>query len=99
MQKIYDKMISELGLNPEEVPLLAGETVRQEYDGCCWQHNAIIAKLPTVIPNSYPISSRNLPAQEDHCHFTTEAYRQFGQRFAGQMLLILEKLKLKKKAN
>lgn len=92
VKTIYDRLIEQLNLNAEEVPLLVGEVVRSEMGGACGSHNAVIAKVPSVIPNSYVISSENLQmstADGQNVHFTADAYRIFGKRYAKQMLKCL----------
>jgi len=86
---IYDNLIKDLGLNASQVPLLAGEVVSSGAGGACASHNAIIQKLPQVIPNAHVISSNGLAQQGDGLHFTSAAYRTFGQRFAETMLKLL----------
>lgn len=88
VKRVYIRLLHDLGLNEEETPLLIGETLRQENGGLCWGHNAIIAKTYPVIPNSYVISSKGLPGN-DEFHFTAEGYRTLGKRYAEQMLEIL----------
>src|SRR5690606_9598167 len=51
VKRVYDNLISDLGLDPEKTPLLAGEMVSKEQGGRCASMNAIIAKLPETIPN------------------------------------------------
>jgi len=86
---VYDNLIADLGLNPNEVPLLAGEMVSAEAGGACASMNTIIAKLPEVIPNSYVISSKDCPARDDHLHFLAEGYRIIGKRYGSKMLELL----------
>ncbi|MCW3787026.1 family 43 glycosylhydrolase [Plebeiibacterium sediminum] len=86
---VYDNLIADLGLNPAEVPLLAGEMVSAIEGGRCASMNAIINTLPEVIPNSYVISSEGCPAKSDQLHFTAEGYRILGKRYAEMMLSIL----------
>ncbi len=86
---VYDNLIADLGLNPDEVPLLAGELVSAEEGGACASMNAIIAKLPEVVPNSYVISSKDCPARDDHLHFLAEGYRVIGKRYGQKMLKLL----------
>lgn len=88
---IYDRMINELGLNPEDTPLLIGEMLSKEVGGICWGHNDIIAKTPSVIPNSYVVSSAGCPGASDGLHFTAEGYRMIGRRYAQVMLNFLSK--------
>jgi Carbohydrate esterase, sialic acid-specific acetylesterase len=87
---IYNNLIKDLNLNPENVPLLAGEVVNADENGACASMNKIIDKLPQTVPNSYVISSASCPAREpDHLHFTPEGYRIFGTRYAEKMLSLL----------
>lgn len=88
VKAIYDKLLNELNLNAKDVPLLVGEMRR---DGACYGHNAVIARMPSVIPTSYVISSENLEAMGngDRFHFSAAGYREFGRRYANQMLKLL----------
>jgi len=86
---IYERILNELNLKAEDVPLLAGETLRTEADGICGAHNEVIATLPDVIPTSYVISSEGLENRGDGYHFTSASYRTLGQRYAEKMLEIL----------
>lgn len=86
LKAIYESMLSDLNLKGEDVPLLVGETRR---DGVCNGHNQVIAKVPSVIPNSYVISSEGLEKTNDEYHFSAQGYRDFGKRYAEQMLKLL----------
>lgn len=86
---IYDRLMEDLGLNPEDIPLFVGETVSQAQGGACWHHNGVIAKMPTVIPNSYIISSADCPQKGDGLHFTASGYRVMGQRYAKVALSLM----------
>ncbi len=86
---VYDNLIKDLNLNPQSVPLLAGEVVSAGQGGACASMNSIIATLPDTIPNSYVISSEGCPAIGDHLHFTAEGYRMLGKRYGGKMLSLL----------
>jgi poly(hydroxyalkanoate) depolymerase family esterase len=86
LKAIYENMLSDLNLKGEEVPLLVGETRR---DGVCSGHNQVIANVPNVIPNSYVISSEGLEKTNDDYHFSAQGYRDFGKRYAEQMLKLL----------
>jgi len=91
VKKIYDKMLSDLGLNGNDVALLVGEVVNSDSGGACAAHNAVIATIPSVIPNSYVIKSNGLSNKGDGLHFTSESYRIFGKRYAETMLEVLNK--------
>jgi len=86
---VYDNLMNDLNLNPENVPLLAGEMVSADEGGACASMNAIIAALPQAIANSYVISSDGCTGKPDHLHFTAEGYRMLGRRYAARMLSIL----------
>jgi hypothetical protein len=86
---VYDNLINDLNLKPENVPLLAGEMVSAAEGGACASMNAIIATLPQTIPNSHVISSDGCAGKPDHLHFTAEGYRMLGKRYAAKMLSIL----------
>ena len=83
---IYERMLQELNLKNEEVPLLVGELVRQDQGGMCYAHNEIIAKVPDVIPNSYAISSEGCTSKGDGYHFDSAGNRLLGKRYAEKWL-------------
>ncbi len=89
VKAIYDRLIADLGLTAADVPLFVGETVRSEEGGYCGGHNSVIANVPSVIPNSYVISSANLAQKGDGLHFTAASYRIIGQRYAKQALSLM----------
>ena len=86
---VYDNLMTDLKLNPNDVPLLAGEVVNADQDGKCASMNQIIATLPEVIPNSYVIPSSGCPSAPDQLHFTAEGYRILGKRYGEKMLSFL----------
>lgn len=86
---VYDNLTKDLNLDPKSVPLLAGELVSKGQGGACASMNAIIAKLPETIPNSYVISSEDCLGISDHLHFTAEGYRIIGKRYGVKMLSLL----------
>lgn len=89
VKAFYDNLIIDLNLNPEFVPLLAGETVNADQAGICAGFNEIMATLPQSLPNSYVISSGGCKAGRDNLHFNAEGYRELGKRYAVKMLSIL----------
>lgn len=89
VKSIYDNLIGDLNLNPDSVPLLAGELVNGDQGGACASMNEIIAKLPEIIPNAYVISSKGCISAPDHLHFKAEGYRVLGRRYAIKMLSLL----------
>lgn len=88
VKKIYNDMLSDLSLNADEVPLLAGEVFAGE-NNCCSAMNPIINTLPDTIPTAYVISSEGCLGQ-DEAHFTSEGYRTLGKRYADKMLSLMK---------
>lgn len=90
--KVYKRICYYLGLDPNEVPLLAGETLQENMGGgCSWHNVAALPNLKKEIPNSYVISSKDIPGNgQDAWHFSAAGYREFGRRYAAQMLEILD---------
>jgi len=86
---IYDNLMKDLNLKPKDVPLLAGELKSAEEHGVCFAFNTdILPNLPKVLPNSYIISSKGVKGSPDQFHFNTAGMREFGKRYAIQMLKI-----------
>ena len=86
---IYNDLIKDLSLNPEEVPLLAGETVNADQQGRCAGFNKIIANLPETLPNSHVISSSGCTSSPDGLHFNSAGNRELGKRYGEKMLSLL----------
>jgi hypothetical protein len=86
---VYQNLINDLGLDPDSIPLLAGEVVHADQGGICASMNSIIAVLPDTLPNSYVISSSGCTAKADNLHFNSEGYRELGIRYAKTMLSIM----------
>ena len=89
VKKVYERLLSELNLSADNVPLLAGETVQSEEGGYCGGFNSVIATLPNVIPTAHVISSKGCKQKGDGLHFTAEGYRIIGKRYAEKMLELL----------
>ncbi|QIA08072.1 sialate O-acetylesterase [Draconibacterium halophilum] len=86
---VYENLVADLGLQADNVPLLAGEVVGDDQNGQCASMNKIIATLPDVIPNAYVIPSVGCPQRGDGLHFTAEGYRMLGKRYGEKMLSLL----------
>ena len=93
VKTVYNRLIADLNLNAADVPLFVGEVVNSTANGTCAYHNIIIANVPSVIPNSYVISSANCPAKPEMdgsiLHFTAQGYRIMGQRYAKKALSLM----------
>ncbi len=83
---VYDNLLSDLCLNPDSVPLLAGEVVNADQEGICAIMNTIIATLPQTIANAHVIPSQGCTDGPDNLHFDAEGYRKLGRRYAAKML-------------
>ena len=87
VKKIHDDLCADLGLDPETIPLLAGELKYAEQDGVCAAFNdVVLPNLPKVMPNAYIISALGCESTGDQFHFSTEGMRLMGYRMADKML-------------
>ena len=91
VKKIYNDMLSDLGLAADTVPLFVGETLREDQGGACWYHNTVIAKMPSTVPTSHIISSEGCPGNgKDAFHFSALGYRMMGYRYAYEALKLMD---------
>lgn len=86
VHKIYNDLLSDLGMEPNCIPLLAGEVVTSEMGGVCGAHNAVIDNVPADFNMAHVVSAADLPQKGDGLHFTAHAYRMLGTRYATEML-------------
>ena len=92
VKKIYNDMLTDLGLAADTVPLFVGETLRQENGGSCYGHNVQVDRMPSVVPTSHVISSEGLPGNgQDPWHFSALGYRILGKRYAFAALELMGK--------
>lgn len=90
VNKLYNDLLTDLGLSAADVPLVAGEVVTAEQGGKCGSMNSIINSLPQTIPTAYVVSSENLTQNGDGLHFTAQSYRELGARYANAMVAALK---------
>ncbi|MDE6549498.1 MAG: sialate O-acetylesterase [Muribaculaceae bacterium] len=86
VHKVYDDLLSDLNLEPNSIPILAGEVVTSEMGGVCGAHNAVIDNIPADFAMAHVVSAADLPQKGDGLHFTAHAYRMLGCRYATEML-------------
>ena len=92
VKKIYNDMLTDLGLGADSVPLFVGETLRQDQGGACYGHNTQVARMPNVVKGSRIISSEGCPGNGvDPWHFNALGYRMMGSRYAAEGLYTLGK--------
>jgi hypothetical protein len=89
VKTVYDNLIKDLNLKPEDVVLLAGEVVHEDQRGEKANANTIMKKLPATLPNSHVISSAGIPCNPDRLHFTADGQRELGRRYAEKMLNLM----------
>lgn len=87
VKKIYNDMLTDLLLDADSIPLLAGE-VLSVGENCCSSMNTIINKLPETVPTAHVISSSGCTAK-DNAHFDSEGYRILGTRYGMKMLSLM----------
>ena len=86
VKKTYEYMLDQLGLNAEETPFVAGEMVD---GGSCAGFNSRVHNLSKYIVNFSYASSAGYGSKGDGLHFTVEGYRGMGQRYAQEMLKLI----------
>ncbi|MBR4301996.1 MAG: sialate O-acetylesterase [Bacteroidaceae bacterium] len=86
VKKVYDDILSDLGLEAGSIPLLAGEVVSADQKGVCAGHNNVIQKLPETLPQAIVIPAYGCQAGRDRLHFNVKGVRELGRRYAGAML-------------
>jgi len=84
VHKIYTDLCADLRLDSAEVPMLVGETIRQEYGGVCAHANPTIDGLDGLWPGIHVVSAAGCTPSEDNVHFSTEGYRQLGRNYAAR---------------
>ncbi len=89
VNKVYNDLLSDLHLDANEVPILAGEVVGKDVNGVCASMNDIIKTLPQTIPTAHVISSEGVPCGPDRLHFSAEGYRVMGKRYADTLLRLM----------
>lgn len=81
---------TELNLDPDEVPFIAGELPRT--GGSAASHNPLVQQIPTVVQNGHFVSSGPmengtvLGDRGDGIHWSTESVIEMGKRYAAKML-------------
>ncbi len=89
VQQVYDNLLGDLQLKPEEVPLLAGEVVQANGEGLCVAMNKQINELPQTLHTSQVISSKGCSNGPDRLHFDAAGYRELGRRYGERMLELM----------
>ena len=89
VQKVYDRLLGDLQLKPEEVPLLAGEVVQADGQGQCIAMNKQIQALPKTLHTSQVIPSDGCTNLADNLHFDAAGYRELGCRYGEKMAQLL----------
>ena len=89
VQQVYDNLLGDLQLKPEEVPLLAGEVVQADGQGQCIAMNKQIDELPKTLHTAQVISSTGCSNGPDRLHFDAAGYRELGTRYGERMLELL----------
>lgn len=86
VKKTYEYMLTQLGLNAEETPFVAGEMVD---GGSCAGFSSRVRGLSNYIANFGVASSKGYGSKGDGLHFTVEGYRGMGLRYAQEMLKLV----------
>ena len=89
VQNVYDNLLGDLQLKPEDVPLLAGEVVQADGQGQCIRMNKQINELPLTLHTAQVISSTGCTNGPDRLHFDAAGYRELGCRYGERMAELL----------
>ena len=89
VQDVYDHLLGDLQLKPEEVPLLAGEVVIAGGEGQCVAMNKQIDELPKTLHTAHVVSAVGCSNGPDRLHFDAAGYRELGRRYGEKMLELL----------
>ena len=89
VQNVYDHLLGDLQLKPEEVPLLAGEVVQANGEGQCIAMNQQINELPKTLHTAQVVSSTGCSNGPDKLHFDAAGYRELGRRYGEKMLELM----------
>ena len=89
VQSVYDHLLGDLQLKPEEVPLLAGEVVQANGEGQCVAMNKQIDELPKTLHTAHVVSSTGCSNGPDKLHFDAAGYRELGRRYGEKMLELM----------
>ena len=81
VQRVYDQLLGDLKLKPEEVPLYVGGVVQADGQGVCIGCNKQINELPNTIHTCQVISSDGCTNGPDKLHFDAAGYRELGCRY------------------
>ena len=81
VKNVYDHLLGDLKLKPEEVPLYVGGVVQANGQGVCIGCNKQINELPQTIHTCQVISSEGCSNGPDRLHFDAAGYRELGYRY------------------
>jgi len=81
VQQVYDRLLGDLQLKPEEVPLFVGNIVQADGKGVCIGCKKQIDELPQTIHTCQVISSDDCSNGPDRLHFDAAGYRELRCRY------------------
>ncbi len=81
VQQVYDNLLGDLQLKPEEVNLYVGNIVQAGGHGVCIGCKKQIDELPQTIHTCQVISSDDCTNASDRLHFDAAGYRELGCRY------------------
>lgn len=93
---MLNAMKAEIGIS-DDVPVLIGELgefVGSYENGRCAYFktvNEILSTLASELPRGAFVSAKGLTSKEDHIHFNSASYREFGKRYFEAYRTVVEK--------
>jgi hypothetical protein len=89
LESIYNDMLSDLGLEPNSIPILVGQT----FNGGSGRTDGDLRNIDDFIPNAHVISSAGCEGRLepdgvsiDNIHFGSAGLRELGRRYGAKML-------------
>ena len=81
VNQVYERLLGDLKLKPEDVPLFAGNIVQADGKGVCIGCKKQIDELPKTIHTCQIISSDGCSNGPDRLHFDAAGYSELGCRY------------------
>ena len=89
VKTVYNRLLNDLQLKAEEVPLIEGEVVKAGGEGQCLAMNRQINELPKTVPTAHIVTSEGCTNGPDKLHFDAAGYRKLGRRYGLRMLELM----------
>jgi len=83
---IYNNLLSDLGLEPNSIPFVAGQAYGNNNYNIAGLTNVMTAKMPSGENVAHVVSSAGCESGGDNLHFSYEGYKKLGEEYGKKML-------------